>query len=217
MNRIRVTAATVEVAIEEALDKLRIPREALQYRIDRTEEEYMLDDHRPQEIALIAWVRPEYVANMSRDFLQKLIHLMGFAAEVRVQAGEERIAIQMASPGSSVLIGKNGSTLDAIQYLVTRMAGRGGRVLPPIVVDIESYKERKTSRLERIAKRTAQKVVAEQREIALPAMTSSDRKIVHTALKDFKGIKTYSQGIEGDRGVVIAPESGTPKGDEEMA
>jgi spoIIIJ-associated protein len=216
MNKIRVTAATTEEAIEEALEQLRIPREALQFRIDRSEEEYLLDDHRPREVALIAWVRPEYVANLARDFLQKLVHLMGFAAEVRVQAGEERIAVLMASPGSSILIGKNGSTLDAIQYLVTRMAGRGGRVLPPIVVDIESYKERKISRLERIARRTAQKVVAEQHEIALPPMTAGDRKIVHTALKDYQGIKTYSQGVEGDRSVVIAPESSPAKGDEEI-
>jgi spoIIIJ-associated protein len=77
--------------------------------------------------------------------------------------------------------------------------------VPPIMVDIENYKERKCTRLERIARRMAQKVLAENHEIALPAMTAADRKIIHTALKDFQGVTTYSQGPEGDRYVVVAP------------
>jgi spoIIIJ-associated protein len=205
MDKISITAATTEAAIAIALERLRIPREALQYRIDRSEEEYLLDTHRPTETTLIAWIRPEYVADLVRDFLQKLIHLMGFTAEIRVQARDDRVVALMASPGSSILIGKNGSTLEAIQYLTTRVASRGGRALVPIVVDIENYKERKISRLERIARRMAQKVVAENHEIALPAMSSSDRKIIHTALKDFQGVKTFSQGPEGERCVVVAP------------
>lgn len=212
MSKIRVTASTTDEAIEQAVERLRIPREALEYRIDHSEEEYLLDDHRPHETTIIAWIRHEYVADLARKFLQKLIHTMGFTAEVRVQILEERIMIRMASPSSGVLIGKNGATLDAIQFLVTRMVGRGGRVLPPIVVDIENYKERKISRLERIARRTAQKVVDEQCEIALQPMSASDRKIVHTALKDFENVKTFSRGAEGERCVIIAPGSVHPIG-----
>lgn len=205
MDKIRVSAATSEAAIALALERLCIPREALQFRVDRSEEEYLLDNHSTEGTTIIAWTRPEYVADQVRDFLQDLTRLMGFPTEVRVQAREERITAQMASPSSSVLIGKNGATLEAIQYLVTRVATRGGRAVPPIMVDIENYKERKIARLERIARRTAQKVLAEKNEIRLPPMSAGDRKIIHTALKDFSGVKTYSQGPEGDRCVVIAP------------
>jgi len=206
MNRIHITAPTCEEAIERALERLRIPREALEYRIDRSEEEYLLDNARVNETTIIAWIKPSYVAEQARELLQKLVHLMGFAAEVRAQASEDRVMIKMASPSSGVLIGRNGATLDAIQYLVTRMVAHGGRVLPPIIVDIENYKERKISRLERMARRTAQKVAAEKREIALQPMSASERKIIHTALKDFEGVKTFSRGAEGERCVVIAPE-----------
>ena len=205
MNKIRVTAATVEEAVDLAIERLGIPREALEYRVDRSEEEYLLDDRREREKTILAWIQPEYVTGQARDFLQRLIHKMGFAAEIRTQILEDRIMIRMSSPSSSVLIGKNGSTLDAIQFLVTRKVAKGGRVVPPIIVDIESYKERKISRLERIARRTAQKVVDEQQEIALDLMSPGDRKIVHTALKDFQGIKTFSRGAEGERCVVITP------------
>lgn len=205
MNKIRVTAATVEEAVDLAVERLGIPKEALQYRIDRSEEEYLLDDRQEREKTIIAWIQPEYVTEQARDFLQRLIHRMGFAAEIRTQIAEDRIMIRLNSPSSSVLIGKNGSTLDAIQFLVTRVVARGGRVLPPIIVDIESYKERKIARLERIARRTAQKVVADQQEVALEPMSPGDRKIVHTALKDFEGIKTFSRGAEGERSVVITP------------
>jgi spoIIIJ-associated protein len=206
MDKIRVTAATVEEAIDQAVERLRVPREALDYRIDRSEDEYLLEHHEAEGKTILAWIQPDYIADMARDFIQHLVHRMGFAAEVRCQVREDRITIRMASPNSSVLIGKNGSTLDAIQYVVTRMAARGGRALPPIVVDIENYKERKISRLERIAKRTAQKVVADGGEVALQPMSAADRKIVHTALKDFEGVKTFSRGTEGDRCVVIAAE-----------
>jgi spoIIIJ-associated protein len=205
MDKISVTAATHDKALAMALEQLHITREALQYRVDRSEEEYLLDTHRPTEVTVIAWIRPEYVADQVRDFLQKLTYQMGFTVEVRMKLLEDRIMALMASPSSSILIGKNGSTLDAIQYLTTRVASRGGRVVPPIMVDIENYKERKCTRLERIARRTAQKVLAENHEIALPAMTAADRKIIHTALKDFQGVTTYSQGPEGDRYVVVAP------------
>lgn len=204
MNPLRITAASTDQAVASALERLRVPREALQFRIDRSEEEYLLEDQRPRETTIVAWVKPDYVGDLARDFLQKLVHHMGFAAEVRVQLKEDRVMCLMASPSSSVLIGKNGSTLEALQYLTTRVATKGGRVLPPIVVDVESYKERKINRLERIAKRTAQKVLAEGHEIALPPMSAADRKIVHTALKDVAGVKTFSQGQEGERCVVIA-------------
>jgi len=216
MSKIRVTASTTEQAIQQALEQLHIPREALQFRVDRSEEEYLLDNHKPHETTIVAWVRSEYVAELVRDFLQKLIHNMGFMSEVRIQVGEERVTARLASPSSSVLIGKNGATLDAIQCLVTRMAGRGGRVLPPIVVDIEDYKERKITRLERIARHTAQKVLTEGQEIALAPMSPADRKIVHTALKDYQGVKTYSRGAEGERCVVVAPTTGEMPEEKEL-
>ncbi|MCX8037764.1 MAG: KH domain-containing protein [Candidatus Sumerlaeia bacterium] len=207
MNIVRVTAATTEEALRQAIERLRVPREALQYRVDRSEEEYLLDDKRPRETTIVAWVKPDYIAEIVRDYLQKLMYYMGYIAEVRVQPEEDRIVAKLASPASSVLIGKNGQTLDAIQYMATRVACKGGRVAPSVVVDIEDYKERKISRLERLARRTAQKVVAEGHEVALPPMSAADRKIVHTALKDFKGVKTYSEGREGQRCVIVAPAS----------
>lgn len=207
MNIVRVTAASTEEAVRQAMERLRVPREALQYRIDRSEEEYLLDDKRPRDTTIVAWVKPDYIAEIVRDYLQKLMYFMGYIAEVRVPPEEDRITVKLASPASSVLIGKNGQTLEAIQYMVTRVASKGGRLAPSVVVDIEDYKERKISRLERLARRTAQKAVAENHEIALPPMRAADRKIIHTALKDFKGVRTYSEGPEGERRVIIAPTS----------
>jgi spoIIIJ-associated protein len=206
MEKIRLTAATVDQAITQALERLRIPRDALDYRVDLSEEEYLLAHQETQEKSIIAWIKPEYVADIARDFVRQLIYTMGFSAEVRVQVLKDRVTIRLASANSSVLIGKNGTTLDAIQYLVTRMMSRGGRAIPPLVVDIENYRERKISRFERIAKRFAQKVLAEGGEIAMQPMSAADRKIVHTVLKDIEGVKTFSRGVEGDRCVIIAQE-----------
>ena len=77
---------------------------------------------------------------------------------------------------------------------------------PLINLDVENYREKQASRLEHMAKKLAKEVVKTKMEIHLENMNAYDRRIIHNALTNFKGIKTESTGEEPERHIVIKPE-----------
>jgi spoIIIJ-associated protein len=140
----------------------------------------------------------------ARDLVQRIA--AGIGADVSVSARETEDGVLVTCSGRDValFIGKHGQTIDAIQYLanaVTRAAGaRHG-----VVVDAAGYRARRTATLENLARRTAQRVSATGRRVALEPMTPVERKIVHEALKDDPDVATASEGSEPNRFVVVSP------------
>jgi spoIIIJ-associated protein len=106
----------------------------------------------------------------------------------------------------AVLIGKGGNTLDAIQYLVNICCRRTGIESKRIVVDIEGYRKRRKSRLEKEAEQLARRVIEQKKSLELPPMTPSERKTVHMVLSNVNGVRTESEGEDLDRRVVIYPD-----------
>jgi spoIIIJ-associated protein len=74
------------------------------------------------------------------------------------------------------------------------------------VLDIEGYRDRQRAIVERRARSAAAEVRKTRRPTELEPMTSFERKVVHTTLADFDGVRTASEGEEPDRKVVIYPE-----------
>ena len=79
-------------------------------------------------------------------------------------------------------------------------------IRPYICLDVESYREKQQKRLERMAKNLAKEVNKTKVEVHLENMNAYDRRIVHNALTDFRGVITTSIGEEPNRHVVIKPE-----------
>ena len=73
-----------------------------------------------------------------------------------------------------------------------------------ISLDVENYKDKKISRLERLAKQTAREVKRTHIDVHLENMNSYERRIIHNALSEFKGISTKSTGEEPNRHIVIS-------------
>ena len=73
-----------------------------------------------------------------------------------------------------------------------------------ILLDVENYKEKKLSNLERNAKRIAKEVLRTKIEVKLDDMNSYERRIIHNALSNFKNISTTSEGEEPNRHIVIS-------------
>src|SRR5690606_16930994 len=88
-----------------------------------------------------------------------------------------------AGDDDSLVIGKNGQNLEALQVVVNRMVVHGGRDLLPIYVDCENYMEKRLSRLESIALRSLKRAIREGVEVPLEPMTPFERKIVHNSIK----------------------------------
>ena len=75
-----------------------------------------------------------------------------------------------------------------------------------VLIDINNYKSKKTKMLQETALRAVEQVKDSGQEVELPAMNPAERRIVHLAIQEEKGVTSASEGEEGDRRVIIKPE-----------
>ncbi len=143
------------------------------------------------------------VADFLKEKIAELLENMGIEAKFETNIREEQINIKMYSDKNSILIGKNGQTLMAIQTVLRQMVHNEIGVYPYILLDVENYKEKKISNLERNAKRIAREVLKTKVDVTLDDMNSYERRIVHNALTKYKNLSTASEGEEPHRHIVI--------------
>jgi spoIIIJ-associated protein len=129
------------------------------------------------------------------DFVEGLIERMGYGGKVMVLFREERkIGLKIDSEYSSILIGKKGKNLDAIQLLVNIYAGRLGREDIRVILDSENYRIRREESLVRLAYTVADRVRDNRGSILLEPMNPFDRRLIHTTLNDIADVETKSEG-----------------------
>ena len=151
----------------------------------------------------------------SRHALEELLVHLGVSCRVEVGRSDEPDKIVLAVTGDSggLLIGRRGQTLDAIEHVINRIAGRSEDGAPSrIVIDVERYRERRQEYLDALARRLAEKAKHTRRVITLNPMSPRDRRIVHLALQSDPGIETRSQGEGQFRKVLILPVEGARGG-----
>ena len=131
---------------------------------------------------------------------------MGLEANFETKLREDIIYVKIYSSNNPVLIGKGGNTLKALETLVKQKINTDFNIRPFISLDVENYREKQQKRLERLAKNLAKEVSKTNVEVHLENMNAYDRRIIHNALTNFKGVSTTSVGEEPNRHVVIKPE-----------
>jgi spoIIIJ-associated protein len=144
-------------------------------------------------------------------FVRVLVGKMQMEVEANLAPNDgegtaDEIRIEIEGPDAGRIIGKKGSVLDAIQYLTARVVVRPGEPRRHIIVDAEGYRARHEDQLGQMAKRLAQRVATEGKVITFDPMSPRERRIVHVALRDIKGVRTESIGEEPQRRVQIIPD-----------
>jgi len=141
--------------------------------------------------------------------LAEILNLMGMSASVEQRTGvdADETILEIKSDHSGLIIGRKGQTLEALQYLVSRIAGeRPGNEAPHIVIDIENYHERRRQTLQDMALRLGEKAKRQRKTVTIDALSAADRKIVHAALQDDPWLTTRSLGQGAYRRLLIIPE-----------
>lgn len=129
------------------------------------------------------------------EFTKKMIEGMGYACEVAVLFREEKkLGIRIDSEHASIIIGKKGKNLDALQVLANVYAGRLGREDTRVILDSENYRIRREEALVRLAYDTGEQVRRTRQSVLLEPMNPFERRIVHTTLNDIVDIETKSEG-----------------------
>ncbi|HEY3415095.1 MAG TPA: RNA-binding cell elongation regulator Jag/EloR [Armatimonadota bacterium] len=129
------------------------------------------------------------------------------AKAILVSQDEDSVELVLEGPDAPALIGKQGATLNALQYLVGLMLAREIHQRLRVTVDAESYRARRAETLIKMAKDLAAQVREHNQEAVMDPLNAAERRIVHTALVEEPGISTYSEGEDPDRRVVISPKA----------
>ena len=128
-------------------------------------------------------------------FTAGLIERMGYPGKVTILFREKhKIGIKIDSEHSSILIGKKGKNLDALQLLLNIYSGRLGRDDTRVILDTENYRIRREESLVRLAYNVAEKVRESRSSILLEPMNPFDRWLIHTTLNDIGDVETKSEG-----------------------
>lgn len=129
------------------------------------------------------------------EFVEGVIGRMGYDIKARIMFREEhKIGIKLDSESSSILIGRKGKNLDALQLLANVYAGRLGREDIRVILDTENYRIRREESLVRLAYTTADKVRSSRNSILLEPMNPFERRLIHTTLNDVADVETKSEG-----------------------
>lgn len=162
------------------------------------------------EVDLDAWravaeTIPDEPAERVRALVARVVHALGLHATVDIDESGDEIRATVNGDDLGLLIGKHGSTIDALQHIAFRAAFRGEGIRKQVVVDAAGYRERREGALHRMADRAAAEALRYSRPVELEPMRATERKIVHTYLSERSDVETHSEGDEPDRRLVVSP------------
>lgn len=205
MRSVESTGRTVEEAVREALRLLGAERSQVEVEVleEPSRALWGLLGQRPARVRVSH--RPGKL-EAAVAFVRGVCERLGLAAEVQARDEDGAIRVQVSGSGLGLLIGRRGSTLEALQYLANVAATRASGERQPVVIDPGGYRERREEALRRLARRMAERARRTGRRVTLEPMTAPERRIVHLALQEVPGVRTESVGEEPFRKVVIIPQ-----------
>jgi spoIIIJ-associated protein len=148
---------------------------------------------------------PSDAAERVRELLEHVLDATGADATVELEETADELHANVVGDDLGLLIGRHGQTIDAIQHLAYRVAYRGGEGRKRVTVDAAGYRERRAELLQQDADDAVEEALRAGEPVALDAMNAVERRVVHEYLRDRDGIETYSEGVEPDRHLVVAP------------
>jgi predicted RNA-binding protein Jag len=143
------------------------------------------------------------------DFTSGVLVRAGFPCRCEVKEGEYRqVRVTTGDDSAGMLIGRHGSTVDAVEHLIERMMGVAAGDRVRMNLDINNYRRRREDTLvERVAE-AVDRVKETERDYHMEPMCARERRLIHLETEKFDGIRTYTLMRSGDKHVVLALDKG---------
>jgi spoIIIJ-associated protein len=143
-----------------------------------------------------------------KAILQHLLQLLGFEATVEEQHLDDGTLLDVKSDDAGRLIGRQGQTLNELQYLLNRMIFKEDSNLPKVTLDVGGYRATARDAIVQKARIAAEKVRRWGDVVEMEPMNAFDRRIVHNALKDDPSIETHSVEVDGTtkKAILLRPK-----------
>ena len=188
---------TKEATVELALEELKISEEDLIIN-NITEKSGLLKKSVEIEVLNI-----NEIITFIKETISKITKLMNAESNLEVRRRDNSISVTIFSDNNSILIGKNGKNVAALQLIIRQMVNSKLKEHLSIVIDVGNYKEKRVKSIEILAKRLAREAHKTKTEVTMDSMNSYERRIVHSVLADDKFVYTESIGEEPNIKVVI--------------
>ncbi len=205
----------VEEAIMSATKTLNVSRDELNYEVLEPGSAGIFGIVGGRKAKVKVWLKRDEEEERKKELPLKMAKLVTETilnmvskgkVEVEAEMTDGSISLNVTGEDAGVLIGKNGQTLDALQYILNRIVNRQLEKKVLVVVDIENYRKRRRESLVEMAKKMAEKAKRLRRPVSTNPMSARDRRIIHLALKDDRQLETKSKGEGLLKKVVIYPK-----------
>jgi spoIIIJ-associated protein len=154
--------------------------------------------------ARVSTANPHEQAPMVEEFLNGLVSSFGLDGQVNVSVEDEVIVVTINGEQTEALVGPRGSVMEAIHEITKTVLHRQVDDTARVRIDIAGYAERRRQALSIYAAQLIDQVLGEGGEIMLEPMSAADRKVIHDAVAEREGVRSYSEGEPPRRYVVIA-------------
>lgn len=207
-EEVQVRSSLKEESIKEEPVLEESPQEEV---LEEVPQENLIEES-PQEVAFQLEDKGEDSEEEKKTKIEKIeefsslvTSVLGLEAQTKIQDHGDHIDVEVLGDEHKmgILIGKRGVTLDAVQYLMTRLVNQDQEDYTRVFLDTSNYRAKREKSLESLAHKSAQKVLKYGRNVRLEAMNAAERRIIHAALQDVDGVMTHSEGRDPHRRVII--------------
>jgi spoIIIJ-associated protein len=204
VKQVTATGQTVKEAVESALAQLKTTKDRADVAIidEGKKGIFGIFGSRPAVVKVTLIIDP---IDEARKFLLQVSEQMGAPISIEIKRDGKQVLFIMTGEKIALLIGKRGQTLNSLQYLTQLIINRFSNQYLTVILDAEDYRNRRNDTLIQLAHRLALKALKTGKDVALEPMPSYERKVIHTALSDNKRVKTFSDGSDPHRHIVISP------------
>lgn len=147
----------------------------------------------------------EKFTEISNEFIDKILKPLEIKYDTDITMDKNVLNVNILGNEKDlgIVIGKRGTTLDSIQYILSLIINKHSDSFVRVIVDSSGYREKRKNTLISLAEKTANRALRTGRPARLEPMNAHERKIIHEALKDFEGVFTHSEGQEPNRRIVV--------------
>lgn len=198
-------AKTIEDAISLGLSELDLERDEVDIEVlEKPEKRFFgLFGSTEAKVKLIVLKNPSTIVS---GFLESVLETMGIKGKLDIEVRKNDLYIDIvdiSSKDKGIIIGKRGNTLDSLQYLASLVVNKESEKYVRISLDCGNYRQKREDTLRSLARKMADKSKSTKRPVKLEPMNPYERRIIHSALQKTKDIKTYSEGKDPYRRIVI--------------
>lgn len=202
MAEIEIEGKTVEEAINEGLLKLGCAREKVEIKIlnEGTSGLFGLMGTKPARVLLVTKDDEVSLADSSIEAktsktVKDILDLMKISYDdIITSSDSEQVSIDIKSKEGSIIIGKNGQTLESLEHIVNLIINKKREPRLKINIDTEHYRLRQEERIQSSAKKAVEQVKRTGKIFRFEPMPAKDRRVIHVLLKDNPDVETFSEG-----------------------